>query len=101
MLTTKDKLTEMLMGCGMFESQANPIMELAIPALNKQAYELNGLHEVDGVMVAKNPYTIHWDVPSDHYPAAVYNAWFLAIKPIALQWIDTHKPQAWFRDMFK
>ncbi len=97
-MTTKERLIGNLIDCGMFQSQAEQIIELAIPVLNKQAHEINGFHGV--TFEPKNPYQINWDAPSFHYPDGLYAVWFMSIKPIALKWIDENKPQAWFRDMF-
>lgn len=74
----------MLVSNGMFEEQAEQVMELAIPELNS---------------VIDN-YNITFNSPSNEYPDVVHNVIFLAIKPIALKWIDENKPHAWFRDMF-
>ncbi len=97
-MTTKQRLIGNLIDCGMSQSQAEQIIELAIPVLDKQAHEINGFHGV--TFEPENPYHINWDSPSFHYPDGLYAAWFMSIKPIALKWIDENKPQAWFRDMF-
>ncbi len=100
MITSKEKLIEMLMDCGMSLGQANPIVDLTIPVIDKQAQELGGIEETDGELLPVNPYKISWNSPSDQYPKALYSVWFMIMKPIALKWIDENKPQAWFREMF-
>ncbi len=97
-MTTKNRLIGNLIDCGMHQSQAEQVIELAIPVLDKQAHEINGFHGV--TFEPKNPYQINWDAPSFHYPDGLYAVWFMSIKPIALKWIDENKPQAWFREMF-
>ncbi len=83
-MNVREKLENMLVENGMFESQAKEVINLAIPELN----------------VLANDYTITFESPSDSYGDAIYGLWFMAIKPIALKWIDENKPQAWFREMF-
>lgn len=84
-MNTKQKLESMLIKRGMFDSQVESIMKIAIPELN----ELVGR------------YDITWDRPSDEYPDVIYNILFIAIKPIALKWINENKPKAWFKPMFQ
>lgn len=99
-MTVQRKLVDMLIQNGLFESQATAIMELALPVLNKQAEEVNGMQEKEGEIVAVNPYKITWNAPSTDYPKGLYDIWFLSIKPVALKWIDENKPNAWCRAMF-
>lgn len=100
MITVKQKLTNMLIERGMFESQAEAVMNLALPTLNKQAENVNGTEMQDNIEVPVAPYVITWDAPATDYPSVMYALWFASIKPIALKWIDENKPQAWFREMF-
>lgn len=87
-MTVKEKLIDMLVSRGMFESQAKTVIELAIPEIEKDANEVGS-------------YSIDLDSPEEDYPEALYKAWFkVIIKPIALKWIDENKPHAWFRDIF-
>ena len=99
-MNVKEHLTSLLIRSGLFESQAKEIIELAIPVLDKESEEINGMAEIDGKPIPENPYFITWDAPSSDYPDALYRVWFNLIKPIALKWIDQNKPQAWFREMF-
>lgn len=83
-MTTKEKLEDMLVNKGMRASDAKQVMEIAIP-------ELNNLVE---------DYHITFDRPASEYPAAIYNTLFMAIKPIALKWIEEKMPMAWYKPMF-
>lgn len=83
-ITVKEKLINMLIKNGMFRTQAEEVLAIAIPELNKLA----------------GGYQIQFDTPATDYPLALYDQWFKTIKPIALDWIDKNKPKAWFRDMF-
>lgn len=84
MATTREKLESMLVQNGMFESQAKKVMDIAIPELQKLV----------------DDYDITFDSPSDHYPTLISSVLFIAIKPIALKWIEENAPQAWFKPMF-
>ena len=84
-MTTREKLENMLVNNGMFESQAKEVMEIAIPELNSLVKD----------------YQITFDRPAMEYPTAVYNVLFLAIKPIALKWIEANVPMAWYKPMFQ
>ncbi len=84
-MTVKDKLFNMLIERGMFDSQAEKVMEKAIP-------ELINLVEY---------YSISFNRPSDEYPKPIYDVLFLAIKPIALKWIEENIPMAWYKPMFQ
>jgi hypothetical protein len=83
-MQTREKLEQMLVSNGMFESQAKEVMEISIP-------ELNNLVE---------DYQITFDRPASEYPNVIYNILFLAIKPIALKWIEEKMPMAWYKPMF-
>lgn len=83
-VTVKEKLKNMLMERGMSQSQADAVMEIAIPDLNKLDLD----------------YKITFDSQASGYPNKLYDLWFMHIKPIALKWIDENKPQAWFREIF-
>lgn len=84
-MTTYEKLHGMLVENGMFESQATEVMKLAIPELEEI---------VDG-------YDITLNQPANEYPKIVYTLLFIAIKPIALKWIEDNVPMAWFKPMFQ
>ncbi len=84
-MTIKEKLQNMLVSKGMFDSQAKEVIELAIPELNDLC----------------NDYNINFDGCSSTYPNAIYNILFLAIKPIALNWIEEKQPFAWYKPIFE
>jgi hypothetical protein len=84
MVTTKEKLTKMLVDNGMFDDQAKKVMEVAIPRIEALTPD----------------YKITWDRPAEEYPDPVYAAIWLHLRGIALEWIDENIPKAWFRPMF-
>ena len=83
-MTVKEKLQEMLVKNGMFESQAKEVMVLAMPELSNLV----------------DDYDITFDSSSDDYPAIIYKVLFLALKPIALKWIEENLPNAWYKPVF-
>jgi hypothetical protein len=88
-MTTKEKLISMLVEKGMFEQQAQKVMEVAIPEIEKKFNEGK-----------ENAYKFTWNRPAEEYPTPIYATLFISIKPIALKWIDDNIPNAWFREMF-
>ena len=84
-MTVCEKLVSMLVGDGMFEEQAKEVIELAKPVLNQMA----------------GGYDIKYEQPEDNYPAILYPIWYMSVKPVALEWIKSNKPNAWFRPMFE
>lgn len=84
-MTTKEKFAQMLMDRGMFESQANAVMDIFVP-------------EFDAVNAG---YRVTWERPASEYPDAFYAVGFFTLKRAALQWIDENLPQAWFRALFE
>ncbi len=84
-MTTKEKLQSQLVANGMFEQDAETVMQLAMPQLDA---------------VVPN-YKITWHRPADEYPAPIFALWWAQLKHIALAWIEEHQPQAWFKPMFQ
>lgn len=84
-MTTREKLEDMLINCGMFDSQAKEVIDISIPELDE---------------VAGN-YRITFDRPANEYPEPIFDILFLHIKPIALKWIKQNKPEAWFKGVFE
>lgn len=74
----------MLVECGMFESQADKVMEQFVP-------------EFDEVNTG---YRVTWERPASEYPDLFYAVGFMYLKKTALRWIDENLPQAWFRAVF-
>ena len=99
-MNTKEKLIDMLVSCGMFESQATKVIDLAIPEIEKQNAEATGTLNTESGEY-ENVYKITWGRPSPEYPQVMYAVWFMTIKPIALKWIEENCPQAWFKGMFE
>jgi hypothetical protein len=83
-MTVREKLQSMLVNKGMFESQAKEVMDIAEPELNK----------------LDNDYKITFHSPADEYPSVIYTILFMAIRPIALNWIEENIPMAWYKPMF-
>ena len=74
----------MITDCGVFDTQAEKIMERA-----KQLF------------AEDNPdYNVTWNRPASEYPDAFFGIGFLTVKRAAIEWIDENIPQAWFRAMF-
>lgn len=81
-MTVRKKFEEMLFEHGMFEYQASAVMQSVIddPVYN----EIN----------------VKWDDDVSVYPKQLYAIIWLTVKQAALKWIDTNKPQAWYRACF-
>lgn len=84
MMTVKDKLKEMLTSRGMFDTQADNVLQEAIPNIEALTPD----------------YKISWDDSAAAYPAPLYAVMWLPLRDAALKWIDANLPQAWFRPMF-
>lgn len=84
MSTTREKLKKMLTDRGMFDSDADKVLENVIPQIESM-----------GPM-----YKITWNSPADGYPDTFYNLIWLLLRKTALKWIDENVPEAWFRPMF-
>jgi len=84
-MTMLEKFIKLLTGYGMSESQANNVMELVIPEIDK----LSG------------KYKITWNRSASEYPESVYRVLWIIVKKCALEWINENIPMAWFRPMFE
>jgi hypothetical protein len=83
-MTTQEKFRQMITSKGMFESQADKVME-----------------EFKVEMAKTMPhYRVTWDRPASEYPDAFYTSAGLLLNQVATKWIDANIPQAWFRPMF-
>lgn len=88
-MTTRQKFEEMLYNKGIFESQAQKIMDYAIPL-------------IDAEMSSQNTSRITWDLPADGYPDALYAILFLThLKARVLEWAEQNMPLAWWKPMFQ
>lgn len=85
MTTTKERLKEMLTSKGMFETQADAVLEEAIPKIESLVSD----------------YKFTWDRPAEEYPDTLYVLIWIIISEVALEWIDKNIPLAWFRPMFE
>jgi hypothetical protein len=68
----------------MFESQADAVLEQAIPVVDSLVED----------------YEITWDRPVEEYPEVMLPLIYVVISEEALKWIDSHCPRAWFRPLF-
>lgn len=87
-MTTKQVLHKQLTDNGMFDSQADKVLEIAIPEIEK---------------LVPN-YRITWDRPASEYPEQIFYIWWWwwwCLKPIALKWIEENAPQACFKPCFE
>jgi division protein CdvB (Snf7/Vps24/ESCRT-III family) len=84
METIKQKLSRMLMQNGMSGTQANEVIDLAIPKMNDVVED----------------YNIDFNESSDTYPEVIYTVLFMTVKQTALKWIEENVPMAWFKPMF-
>lgn len=84
-MNVRQRLENDLVNMGMFDSQAQEVMELAIPELNKTIED----------------YNISFNSDSYDYPEVIYKVLMMQIKPIGLKWVEENKPEAWFKEMFK
>ena len=83
-MTAKEKLKKMLVERGMFDNQADAVLEEAIPAIESLTPD----------------YKITWDRPASEYSDAIYNVMWLPLRDAAKDWIAKNTPQAWYRPMF-
>lgn len=98
-MNVQERLLKELIDRGLNRKNAETILNLSLPELNKQAREVNGVDEDEK---PNSPYKITWESPSTDYDDTIYNLWFsLIVKPIALKWIIKYAPEAWFKTMFQ
>jgi len=76
-------LKQRLVQYGMFESQADQVIELAKKEQN--------LVDMQG----------RWDDNENDYPPALIAVTWFAVKQVALKWIDYNLPKAWYRSQFE
>lgn len=96
-MTVKQKLEDMLIQRGMSNQQAEEVLKLALPEINKSMEEPYELPSGSTVQ----PYAISWETRCDDYPDVIYGIWFSIMNPIAVKWIKENKPQAWFLPVFE
>ena len=81
-MTMKDKMKALLMQNGMFESEAEQVMEMA-----KNDTCLTDM---------KN----RWNDDIEGYPPPLLKVVWFGVKKNALLWIDANIPQAYYRNFF-
>jgi hypothetical protein len=82
-MTFKDKAQQMLTECGMFDNQADAVIERVIAAPENEA--MRG----------------RWNDDTEGYPPVMFNVLWLTVKRHALEYIEETCPQAWFKPMFE
>ena len=87
-MTILKRLTEQLQQKGMFPDDAQNIMSRAVEQSQNRKSALY-------------PMKSRWDDDAEGYPPQLLAITWVAIKAIALEWIDEHYPQAWYRSMFE
>jgi len=83
-MTVKERMESILIDFGMFQQQAEKVMDISIPKINEISED----------------YKIEWDSDFEIYKEDMYVFLFSIVKPEALKWIDAHTPKAWFRENF-
>lgn len=83
-MTTKEKLKKFLTDNGMFEEQADAVLEVAIPQIEALVPD----------------YSFTWERPANEYPPVLYAVMLSIVKEEAVKWIDANLPMAWYRPMF-
>lgn len=82
------KLVQMCYERGMFQNQAETVVGLAIPQIDKFLKDEIG-------------YKINWYDANGKFPEGLYATIFMFhVAPVALKWIDENIPKAWFRPLF-
>jgi len=79
----RDAIGEMIFGCGMFRPDVEKVMDLVV-ADEKNLF----------------PKALRWSDPAGGYPPGLGDALFLSAKVYALEYIDEHQPEAWYRSLF-
>ena len=81
MTTIRETLHKRLMDYGMFDMQAETVLDRIAD-------------EPDDPMAGR------WNDRAEDYPPVMFDVLWLAVSREALAYIDEAHPQAWFRDMF-
>ena len=82
-MNVQDKLLSMLIERGMFESQANDVIELVKVSGKAGSMRDNWLKDIDG------------------YPEIVVSVLWAITKDIAIKWVEDNKPDAWFKGLLQ
>ena len=81
-MTFREKAIEMLTSRGMFDAQAEAVVERVV------ADEANA------------PMRDRWDDDVAGYPEPMLAVLWFTVRTNAVEWIDEHCPKAWYRPMF-
>lgn len=81
-MTIEEKIREMLIERGLFENQAQAVIDMAKTDIQNKAMLERWSDDVDG------------------YPQSMLNILWLFIEISTLKWIDENLPLAWFRSLF-
>ena len=81
-MTFKEKMVELLHGQGMFQSQAEAVVELVIADPANEAMKGRWNEDIAG------------------YPPEIVAVLWLSTKHTAREWIAENCPRAWFRPLF-
>ena len=84
-MTVREKVEHILTEKGMFQGQAEKVMAICIPKINK----------------ISDDYQIEWDEDCDFYNEDMYDFMFSIVKPEALKWIEERIPFVWFKGNFE
>lgn len=81
-MTIEETLVEMLVDCGMFDSDAKAVMERVKADKGNEAMSMRWRDGIEG------------------YPEQLLAVLWLSTKRHAVEWIDDNIPLAWYRPMF-
>jgi uncharacterized iron-regulated protein len=83
-MTVREKIEQILIDLGMFQQQAQKVMDIVVP-------------QIDAI---SEDYQIEWDNDFDIYEDEMYEFLFSIVKPETLKWNGKHCPKAWFKENF-
>ena len=81
-MNIEQEMMKRLDGCGMFPDQAKAVIDMA-----REDECLTQMRQ-------------RWADECSGYPAGLIDVTWIAVRHVALKWIDANAPQAWFRPMF-
>lgn len=82
-MTFKESMIKTLVNMGMFESQANKVLEIFMN--HESSKEMEG----------------RWNDDISSYPPVIQNAIWVGVKHFAYEWIKDNVPKAWYLPMFR
>jgi hypothetical protein len=81
-MTFKEKVLDLLYNNGMFQDQAEQVLERVVT--DDACTDFQG----------------RWNDRVEDYPSLMVNLLWMAVKRVALAWINENCPQAWFKPLF-